>query len=236
MRKTWAVAQKELVSYFSSPVAYVIMAVFFLIVSYFFVVTLLGSQVAEPEFLFGNMSTIVLFMAPFLTMRLFSEEFRRGTDELLMTSPLSSVQLVLGKYLAVEILWVIMLVISGIYPIIMSVVGNPERGQVIGGFVGMFLLGSALLAIGLFASALSNHQMIAGGVAFMFMLLLWLIDTATGSFLGEARDILQRLSIFEHFNDFLKGVLDLAHVFYFVSLTLVFLILTYVMVERKRWQ
>lgn len=236
MRKTWAVTQKELGSYFSSPIAYVTMAAFFLIVSYFFVVTLLGSQVAEPEFLFGNMSMIFLFMAPFLTMRLFSEEFRRGTDELLMTSPITSVQLVIGKFLAVEILWLIMLTISGIYPFIMGLVGNPGRASIIGGFIGMFLLGSALLAIGLFASALSNHQMIAGGVAFLFMFLLWLLDMATGSFLGEARDILQRLSIFSHLNDFLKGILDLTHVFYFVSLMLVFLILTYVMVERKRWQ
>lgn len=236
MRKTWAIAYKELGAYFASPVAYVTMAVFFLIVSYFFVVTLLGSQVVNTAAVFGNMSMIFLFMAPFLTMRLFSEEFRRGTDELLMTAPLSSVQLVIGKYLAVLLLWFIILLVSTIYPLILWVVGAPDPGQVMSGYIGLFLLGSALLAIGLFASSLSNHQMIAGGVGFLFMFLLWLLDLATGSFLGQARTVLNRLSIFEHLDDFLKGVLDLTHVLYFVSLALAFLILTYVMVERKRWQ
>ena len=236
MGNIWAIAQRELQSYFVSPVAYVVGALFLLISGFLFSIILSQSSEASMRPLFGNFAVIFLFIVPGLTMRLLAEEQRTGTLELLLTAPVRDAELVLGKFLGVVLLLLILLTITAIYPAILLLAGNPDRGPILAGYLGVILQGAAFLAIGLFASSLTQNQIIAALLTFVILLLLWLAEALSQFTGGRVGDLFRFLSITRHFDEFPRGVIDTRHVLFFLSVIAASLFLTVVAVQTRRWR
>ena len=177
MKNAIIIMQRELRSY-TSTIAYTVAAFFLFICGYLFFSVLAATQEASLRYMLHNAAVTMLLIAPALTMRLVAEERRSGTIELLMTAPVTDTQVVIGKYLGSLVFFLSMLVLSLQYPIILMRLGSPEMGPMFTGFLGMFLLGAAFLAIGLVASSLTKNQIVAAIGAFAVMLLLW--DRAVG--------------------------------------------------------
>ncbi|MEW5947319.1 MAG: ABC transporter permease [bacterium] len=235
MSKTFAIYRKELKTLFVSPLAYVVMGVFLGLTGYFFALILFNTREASMRYVFGNMAIILLLISPLMTMRAFAEEHRTGTDELLMTTPVTLWQIVLGKYFAVLTLFAAMLALSAEFPAILFRFGDPDLGPILGGYAGLLLMGAAFVAVGLFASSLTNNQMVAGIVAFGILLLLWLIEWAAGALGMASTKVFEALSILRHYNDFEKGVVDTVHVYYYFALVFLFLFLSIRSLETRRW-
>jgi ABC-2 type transport system permease protein len=257
MKGILAIYRREMGSYFVSPIAYIVIGFFLLVTGYFFSNILsffiqqsfslqmqrFGPQEMDVPSLvirnfFGLVSTIVLFMIPMLTMGIYAEERKRGTMELLMTSPLTEAQIVLGKFLAALSLYVVMLAPTFIYQVIMarySEPGLPWR-VLLSSYLGVLLLGAVLVAIGAFISSLTESQIIAAVVTFVVFLLLWVLDMGvrgTSTTLGE---ILQYLSILRHYDDFARGVIDTSSIVFYLSLTALGLFLTLRSLDSMRWR
>jgi ABC-2 type transport system permease protein len=236
VRNIWAIAQRELRSYFVSPVAYVVSALFLLISGFLFSLILGISNEASMRPLFGNFAVIFLFIVPALTMRLLADEQRTGTLELLLTAPIRDYEIVLGKFLGVFLLLLIMLAITLVYPAILLLAGNPDRGPILAGYLGVILQAAALLSIGLLASSLTQNQIIAALLAFVVLLILWLAD-ALGNFTqGRIGDLFRFLSITKHFDEFPRGVIDSKDIIYFLSVTAAALFFTVQSVTARRWR
>jgi ABC-2 type transport system permease protein len=236
VRNIWAIARRELQSYFVSPVAYVVSALFLLISGFLFSLILGISNEASMRPLVGNFAVIFLFIVPALTMRLLAEEQRTGTMELMLTAPVRDSELVLGKFLGVFLLLLIMLAITLVYPLILVLAGNPDRGPILAGYLGVILQASALLSIGLLASSLTQNQIIAALLTFVVLLILWLAD-ALGNFTqGRIGDLFRFLSITKHFDEFPRGVIDSRDILYFLSVTAAALFFTVQSVTARRWR
>jgi ABC-2 type transport system permease protein len=184
----------------------------------------------------GNTTFIFLFIIPLLTMRLVADEFRQGTDELLLTSPAGIGEIIVGKYLATLVVQFLLVVISLIYPLIMSGFGKLDQPILWLSYLSMFLLGSAMMAIGLFASSLTSNQMVAGIAGFVIMLILWMIDWLSGSFGGKLKDWIGQFSLNAHTANLQKGVLHGGDILFYVTLAAVFIVLSIQVLERKRWR
>lgn len=238
MRRALAICNKELQLYFYSPIAYVAFAVYVLLSSAMFYMNfvLVSTSIVDARLVVGNTTFIFLIIIPLLTMRLVTEEFRHGTDELLLTSPASITEIVLGKYMAALVLLLMLVVFSLIYPWIMSGFGDMEASVLWLSYLSMFLLGAAMMAVGLFASTLSNNQMVAGIVGFVILLLLWIIDWAGEGFGGKLKEWIGQFSLTGRQLNLQKGVLHLADVLFFVMLAAVFVVLSIQTLERKRWR
>lgn len=170
------VFKKELKAYFSTPTGYVFMGFFLLVAGFFFAISNLFTMSADYNGMLSNITFIFLIVVPILTMRLIADETRQKTDVLLLTSPLKLGEMVLGKYLAALTVFLITLLITCLYPIIMSFFGDIAVWEIIGGYIGFFLLGATFIAVGLFISSLTDNQVIAAVVTFSVLLLLWVID------------------------------------------------------------
>jgi ABC-2 type transport system permease protein len=255
MQNVLAIWQREMKAYFVSPIAYVVLTVF-LFLSGFFFITILSAviqntmmqgqfgQGAQPvdvpgivtRSYFGTMSVVLLFMIPMLTMGLYAEEKKRGTIELLLTTPVSNVQALLGKYLASVSFLFIMYLVSGLPVIALFKYGQPEWKPILGGYLGLFLYGAALLAVGLFISTLTENQIVSVVITFGVILVLWLIESFSTSAEGVAKDVLSYLSVIGHLDDFIKGVIDTSHVIFYLSFAFLGLFLTYRSLESMRWR
>jgi ABC-2 type transport system permease protein len=259
MKNVLAILQKEMRTYFNSPIAYAVLVVFLLISGYFFYGILSSFvefsmraafqaqyyRMSVPKMnvnemairpLFQNLSVIFIFLLPMITMRLFAEEKRSGTIELLYTSPITRTETILGKYLAALALFVIMILLTMVHQAFFVIYGNPELGPVLAAYLGIFLMGASFLSLGLLISSLTENQIIAAVVGFGLFLLLWAIGwlaSFAGPGLGK---ILSYLSIFEHFDDFAKGVIDTRDVIFYLSFTFFGLYLTYRSLESVRWR
>lgn len=235
MRRLWAICSKELSSYFLSPTAYVVAAVFLSLTGYFFTAIVTSLRLAEMRLVFPDMATIFLFVAPVLTMRLIAEEKRSGTDELLFTAPVSITAIVLGKFLAVLIVYCVILVLTFTYPGMLMRYANPDIGPIGSGYLGLLLVGAVFLSVGLFASSLTNSQVVAGIVTFGILLFTFVISWAANTFSGLAGLILSVFSLFDRLSDLQKGVINLSDIFYYVSFVFVFLFLTVRVLDSRRW-
>lgn len=257
MRNALAIAGKELRSYFVSPVGYVVLTGFLLLGGWFFFNLLsrfnflLGIYAAmrNPELqaqlnlndaviapLLHNLSVVLVIIVPMITMRSFAEERRGGTYELLMTAPLSITEVVAGKFLAVLGFLLIMIGLTGVYPLVLLLYGDPELGVMLAGYLGLVLLAVSFATIGLLTSSLTENQIIAAVSCLVTLLLLYVIawpaDTA-GGLLGE---VLKYLSLTEHFAEMVKGVIDTRDLVYFLSVIALGLFLTQRSVESVRWR
>ncbi|WP_426450562.1 ABC transporter permease subunit [Paenibacillus sp. S-38] len=237
MRRMMAMTKKELQHYFYSPIAYAAFAFFFLIAGYFFSANFLyPPYYVDVRPIFGSTTFVFLFIIPLLTMRLVSDELRQGTDELLLTSPVSLTEIVFGKYLAALVVQLLLVVGSLIYPLILSAFGELDQPVLWMSYLAMFLMGAAMMAVGLFASSLSSHQMVSGIIGFAILLLFWTIEWLGDTVGGKIKDYLGLFSIVGRTNDLQKGVLDFSDVLFYVTLIAVFLLLSIQVLERKRWR
>jgi ABC-2 type transport system permease protein len=259
MKNIWAIAERELKAYFTSPIAYVVLTIFIFLSGYFFS-QMVGnmSQVAsmnamrsaqsgqppEPIDMPGEISkaffnvhlSIMLFILPMITMALFSEEKKRGTIELLLTAPVTDAQVVLGKFLAAGLFYVILLATTLVDVGILFVYSNPSIGPIVSGYLGILLYGLAVISIGMFISTLTENQIIAAILTFAAILMLVLINATSRSFGPAISSILSYLSIFEHVDDFLMGVISTSHIIFYISFMLVGLFLTYRSLDSLRWR
>lgn len=259
MRKTYAIFQKELKHFFYSPIAYIVIAAFVIITGFIFYLIL--SQFVQMAFMdmmrsqqmrtapqkfninlqlirpyFGNLAVISLFVLPLVTMRLYAEEKRNGTVELLYTTPPSVGNIVLGKFFAAIVFFLIMLIPTIVCQLILFIYGNPELGPVLSGYLGLILMGSAFISGGLFISSLTENQIIAAVGGFGLSLLLWFIGFA-GNFTGPGlKEVLDYVSIINHFEDFSQGIIDTQHIFYYLLFCTVGVFLTYKSVESVKWR
>jgi ABC-2 type transport system permease protein len=186
--------------------------------------------------LFQNMSVIMLLMMPILTMRLFSEEKKSGTIELLLTYPVRDGEVLLGKYLAALAVFAAMLALTLAYPLIMAWVTPLEAGPLATGYLGLLLQGAAFIAIGILISSLTENQIVAGSATFGALLGFWLIGWGADAAGGWVRTVLQYLSIIEHMDGFGKGVIDTKDVVYYLTVTAFALFLTLRALDAKRWK
>ena len=246
-------AQKELRAYFVSPIAYVLLVFFALLFGYFYassinyVVQLSmgqfgfgGPQIVNiNEFmirpLFGNTAVILLFFLPMLTMRSFAEEKRSGTMELLLTSPLTDFQIIMGKFLGAMALYALMLSLTLIHIGVLFWYGEPEWGPVLSGYLGLLLMGGSFISIGLAISSMTKNQIVAAVSTFAVLLLFWIINWMGDASGTTTQSVLAYLSILEHFDDFSKGVIDTTHVTYYVSFIALGLFLTAKSMDVARW-
>jgi ABC-2 type transport system permease protein len=253
MRNIWTVAQRDFKTYFTSPIAYIIIAGFLVIMGWMFFFNLqhfalqnMQAQMGQGKGqsitdgivrpLFGNMNVIFLFFVPFITMRLFSEEKKNHTIELLMTSPITLTEIILGKFLSSLMLILVMLGMTCVYPIILFVTGNPEIGPILTSILGTILLCCCYLSIGILFSATTENQIVAGALTFAAGLFFWLISWATQAAGPVWSDLLQYLSLISHYNNFGQGVIDTADVVFYVSFVGIGLFLTHRVLDSFRWR
>lgn len=236
MTNTLAIARRELSSYFTSPLAWVITAAFLVIAGYFFSVNVIFSRQATVRPLFQTMYTILLLLAPALTMRLLAEEQKSGTIELLLTSPIREIEVVLGKFLAGLGFFAIMLLLTLYYPFLLWMYGNPDQGGIIGGYLGAILFCAAITAVGLFTSSLTQNQIVAAVLSFAILLLLWVVDGLSSQFGGRVGDALSYLALYPHFNDMTRGAIDTKDIVYYLTVTAAALFLTWRSLEARRWR
>jgi ABC-2 type transport system permease protein len=254
VRNAWTICKKELHSYFASPVAYLLMAIFAVIFGYFFYVATavfvsrgMEAQMMGRAFpmnvnewvvrpLLMNVSVIGLFLIPMITMRLFAEEKRTGTIELLMTSPLRDWEMILGKWMAALILYCSILAISAFNIVFLFIYGSPDGRPILAGYLGLVLLGGSLLAIGAFISTLTRNQIIAGGATFAVCLLLWVLDWVTSFETAAWARVVSYISVVTHFESFSKGVLDTKDIVFYLSMIFLGLFFTARSIESLRWR
>src|SRR5207253_9297 len=258
MRNILAIVERELRAYFSSPIAYVVLTIFVFLSGIFFrsilaqvmqmaLVSQMQAQQLGPRpmdmpgmisrgFL-STMSVILLFIMPMLTMGLFSEEKKRGTIELLLTAPLTDLQVVLGKFFAGAAFFMILLFTLWIPTGILYLYSSPASGPILTAYLGLFLYGLALVAIGLFISTLTENQIIAAVLSFGTIMVLWLVDVVAQQAEAPAsKEMLIYLSILSHLDDFMNGVLSSSHIIFYLSLMLLALFLTYRSIDSLRWR
>ena len=255
MRNVLAIAQKELKSYFASPIAYIVIGLFALFYGYFFAVYLqvflrdsmsMGQMGMGPQAMnvnqqmlrpvLQNVTVLLLFVLPAITMRTYAEERRSGTIELLLTSPVSDVQIVLGKFLGALALYAVMMSVTLVHNGALYAFGSPEWKPILTSYLGLMLLGGGFLSLGLFISTLTTNQIIAYIATFSAFLMLWVISWIGSFSSGMFTDVTAYLSIIEHFDDFTKGVIDTTHVIYYLSLITFGLFLTARSVDTERWR
>jgi ABC-2 type transport system permease protein len=193
-----------------------------------------NQQLIRP--LLQNVLILILFLMPMVTMRSYSEEKRSGTIELLLTSPLTDFQIIMGKFLGAMALYGAMLAVTLIHVGLLFIYGRPEWKPLVTAYIGLLLMGGCFISVGLFISSLTKNQIVAGMVTFAVFLMLWII-TWIGSFSGPTIDKLtQYLSIVDHYDDFGKGVIDTTHLIYYVSFITFGLFLTAKAVDSERWR
>ncbi len=254
MRNILAIAGKELRSYFASPIAYIVIGLFAFLYGYFYAVYLqafvrqgmnmgqMGGQQAlnvNQDMLrpiLQNATVLLLFVLPAMTMRTYAEERRSGTIELLLTSPLTDWQIVLGKFIGAIGLYSVMLAVTLVHTGVLFIYGSPEWKPILTSYLGMLLLGGSFLSVGLFISTLTTNQIVAYIVTFSTFLLLWIISWVGSFSSGFFTDLTSYLSVIEHFDDFAKGVIDTTHVIYYLSLITFGLFLTAKSVDTERWR
>ena len=236
MTNVWAVSVRELRSYFLSPLAYVVIALFLALSGYLFALILANGREASLRGLVQNISVLYLFIVPAISMRLLAEEQRTGTVELLLTNPVQEWEIVTGKFLASVMLVLVMLGLTLLFPLFLFIYGNPDRGPIITGYVGIFLQAAAFLSIGLWASSLTQNQIVAAIVSFALLLILWLSENL-GQFLGGTiGSIISYTSVITHFQSFPQGVIQSNDVIYYLSLVLAGIVLSTLSLQSRRYR
>jgi ABC-2 type transport system permease protein len=250
------VFKKEMRLYFGSPVAYVVFTFFLLISGWFFSQIFLFYRDAsmrsfmQPQLggqnlnvienvmrpLFTNMSVVLLFFIPMLTMRLFAEERKAGTFELLLTYPVRDGEVLAGKYLAALALYVLLLVLTLLYPGLVAYFTRVEWGPILSGYLGLVLTGAVFLAVGVLVSSLTENQIVAGFGTFGVLLGFWIVGWGAEFAGGNMRTVLQYLSIGDHLDGFTRGLVDTKDLIYYLTGIALALFLTLRSLESKRWR
>jgi ABC-2 type transport system permease protein len=243
MRNIWIIAEKEFKHFVISPIAYAIAFAILLILGILFYANILSAsqQQTAPtiSIILGPLWTLLIFTTPAITMRTLAEEQKTGTLEILLTAPVRDWEVVVGKWLGGMLFIVILLLLTWFFPLILNQLVKPgiDQGIMATGYLGMLLLTSAFLAIGVMTSSLFSNQIAAFFASLGILLVLWLINAPAQAMGGAGSDLLNYLSISDHyFNNFYRGVIDLKDIVYFVSVTALALFFGSVSVETRRWR
>jgi ABC-2 type transport system permease protein len=254
MSNVLAIAHKELRAYFASPIAYIVIGFFTLLFGWFYVGILewfvrqglqgqmgmgassmnVNQQMIRPLIL--NITVVFLFLLPLITMRTYAEEKRSGTIELLLTSPLTDLEIVLGKFLGALALYAAMVAVTLIHFGLLFAFGRPEWKPLATAYLGLLLFGGCFIALGLFISSLTKNQIVAGAATFGVFLLLWVVDWIGEGLGPTGQAIVKYLSMTDHLDDFVKGVIDTKHLVYYLSFIAFGLFLTVRSVDTERWR
>ncbi len=240
MSNTLAIFKRELKSYFSSSVGFVFI-IFYILVSnafFFFVQDFFKQGQVSMRYYFAALPWIFLFFVPAVTMRLWAEEKKLGTLEVLLTMPLREIEVVLGKFLAAFVFILVALLCSVTIPITLGILGKPDFGVMAGSYIGALLLGAAYLAIGLFISSLAENQVVAFiiSLAVIFCLLLTGVAPVYLNQLGTIAHVFEYISLLSHFNNVTRGVIDSRDVVYYLSMIALFLWLNVKNIEARKWR
>ena len=231
-----AIYKREMRSYFTSPIGYVYICAYLFAMALFFKMYMLDQGISNVVYFFGGSLIIYMFLVPILTMRLFSEEKKTKTDQILLTSPVSVTGIVLGKFLAAFSVFVIGLLPTGISIGILAQYGSISVGLTIGNYIGILMLGMSFVALGCFLSSVTESQVVAAVLSFTVMMCLYFLDTLASSVNSEfVTKVVNFISLYDRYTDFTSGLFSLSSVVYYLSVTVIFLILTARMIEKRRW-
>ncbi len=256
LKKIRSIAKRELVSSFASPVAYVILAIFAFFSGYFFYVRIqmysfislqymryqgysasinIDDYIVKP--LYANLAVILLMLIPVITMKSFAEEKKNGTKELIMTLPVTLTDILLGKFISACMILAAMLALTFPIPLFLTIYGSLDRGAILTTYIGMFFMGSAMISIGMFASSITENQVVAAVIAFGLLLLFWSIGWGSYGANPRLTSFLRYLSLVDiHFQDLIKGIIDTRDMVYYLSVLFSFLFLTHRVLESERWR
>lgn len=237
MTSTTIIARREFRSYFDSPIAYVVICLSLIIIGLFVFSQFWTINRASLGGLFEYTSWgIVLFIVPAITMRLLAEEKRAGTLELLITMPVRDSEVVLGKFFASLGLIVVLLVLTAVYPLMISRLGTLDPGPLFVGYFGLILLSAAAVSIGLFFSSITENQIVAFMATFVVLLVFWIMEYVGASAGGFMGDLINFISFKRRVTPFERGLLDVRNIFFFLSVTTFFLLLTIRSLESRKWK
>jgi len=245
MRTTWVIGKREFAAYFGSPLAYVVTSIFLFFLGLLFFFGVLHQEVGWPFYvrkvasldnLFNGSQLLFLFLVPALTMRLFAEERRSGTLELLTTLPVRDLEVVLGKYLAAFAYLLVVLALTAVFPIYVSTLGKLDWGAVAAGYLGLSLVGLGYLAIGIFASSLTQHQIVAFFVSLLLALPFFFLHKVSFLFGPGVGNFLDFLAFRPHFDGIARGVIDSGDIVYFLGVSAIFIFLAHRLVGSRRWR
>ena len=231
-----AILKRELSSYFNSAVAYVVMAVYFLFSGLFFSMICIENDTSSLSYVFGNMFIIILFIIPIITMKSFSEEKRQRTDQALLTSPTSLFEIVMGKFLGALILFAICSLIFVVYALVISFFTSPDWAVVLCTVLGLLLLGSALIAIDIFISDLTETMIISAVAGMGVGLLIYMLSNLSSNITVDwIATIVKKIDFLTYYTNFTYGMLNLTDIIFFLSVTGLFLFFTARVLEKRRW-
>ena len=231
-----AIFRRDFKSYFTSPIGFVYIAVFMFFAGLYFTTETLLVNTSDMSRFFDTLLTIFMYLIPLLTMRSISEERKTKTDTVLLTAPVNLVGVVLGKFLAAFAVFMLGLGLTLIYYVVVVTFGTPESTVIMGHYIGLSLVGAALISIGLFVSSLTENQIVAAVGSFAVILILWVISKLV-VYIEQPilSKILRWLSVYDRYAYFVYGILDLTTVIYYISISFVFLFLTVRVFEKRRW-
>ena len=255
MKNTWIIAKRDIGSFFNSPIFYVVATVFLIVYSYIFINILsffsmqsmqsgqfqqmgmalnINEMVIEPSF--QNMGVILLLIIPIVTMRSFAEEKKSKTFRLLLSSPVQLKEIILGKFLACMIVITLMILLSSYSICFLFMIGEPDLGPVLTGYLGVLLMAGCYVSVGVFASSLTENQIVAAVISFGFSLFMWVIGWGAQAADSATGQLLQYLSIIEHMDHFLKGMIDTSDLAYYLSFIIFGLFLCHRSLDSNRWR
>lgn len=231
-----AIYRREMNAFFTSGLAYVFLAVYFLFSGYFFYAGTLTQATTDTSSMFGALFLVVLFLIPILTMRLLSEEKKQKTDQGLLTAPVGLWSIVLGKYFAALTLFVIATSVVFIYAFILSYFGTVIWATLLANYFAMLLLGAAFIAVGVFISSLTENQMASAVASFVVLMLLYMIDSiGSGITIEFIKNIFTSLSFYSRYIEFTMGIFNLSSVIFYLSAAFLFNFFTVRILEKRRW-
>ncbi len=228
--------KREMIGFFFSPVAYIVIAVFLLFAGYFFATILALTQQASLTYSLANTQFILSILAPVITMRLLSEEVRAGTIEMLMTAPVTDFEVVFGKFLAAWLLYLVMLAPTLLYVVFLTWVGQPDMGPIISSYIGLTLMGGMFISVGLLMSALTKSQVVAGVLGIVTLVILFFVGYAVSGTDVWYAAAFQYIGTYGHWESFTKGLVNTSDIVYYITITALCLFITVRVLESRKWR
>lgn len=235
MKNILTIFKKELRSYFNSPIAYIVLFVFLIITGWFFTSSLFLAGVVTMRNVFDIIPFIFLFFIPAISMRAFSEELKSGTIELLLTKPITDLDIIIGKFLAALALTAIALAFTVVYVFSLTFLGKIDLAPIIGTYLGLLLMSGIYIGIGIFASSLTENQVVAFILSFVIVFALFLLNKVLIFLPASVASILEYISTDYHFSNIARGVIDSRNIIYYLSGIAIFMLLTKASLERRKW-
>lgn len=234
MKNILAIFIREIRSFYVSPLYYILGFIYLALTGYFFTIEIYYSRLAVMENTMYNIGFFTILFLSILCMKLIAEERATGTFEVIMTTPITSLEYVVGKYLSVLVVYVSLLLMTLLYPILLAVFGKPDLGVIFSGYLGLFLLGSAILGLGLIATSISKSQLVAAILGVSMALFAYILNWLSEMF-ENARKVLNAVSITTYFADFTKGMIDIQNVLFFIIWVVACISISTMLVESYKW-